>query len=213
MQTKAALGRLATAVRAETGCGPDDPFDPWAWSTDNGIPFLSLREIDVDAVVRNHFTVDRPQVWSALLTRYDMQHVVLYNSAHSAERIRSNLAHEVAHFAAEHELSEAWLDEDGRCSASRDHEQEAAELAGALLVPARSARMHAIGGGSAESLAVKYEVSVPMARWRIQVSGGPICESPNYLAPFCQIICPTAYRRRASGGRRGRLRVRRLVAG
>ncbi len=173
MQTKAALGRLATAVRAETGCGPHDPFDPWAWSTDNGIPFLSLDEIDLDDPTRNHFTVERPHVWSALLTRYDMQHVVFYNPAHSPERIRSNLAHEVAHFAAEHELTEAWLDEDGHCSASRDHEREAAELAGALLIPADIARVHAIGGGSAGSLAVKYEVSVQMARWRMQASGGP----------------------------------------
>ena len=173
MQTKAALGRLASAVRTETGCAPHEPFDPWAWSTENGIPFLSLDDIDVGSAARNHFVVDRPHVWSALLTRYDMQHVVLYNPAHSPERIRSNLAHEVAHFAAEHELTEAWLDEAGRCSASRDHEREAAELAGALLVPAHIARAHAIGGGSEEALAAKYQVSVPMARWRMGESGGP----------------------------------------
>ncbi|MGI8667626.1 MAG: ImmA/IrrE family metallo-endopeptidase [Jatrophihabitans sp.] len=120
---------------------------------------------------RQHFVKERPEIWSALLTRYDLQHVVLYNPAHSPERIRSNLAHELAHLAAEHELTEAWLDDQGHCSgSSSDQEQEAAELAGALLVPAEVA--HAIRGGDVEALAAKYEVSVPMARWRMQASGG-----------------------------------------
>lgn len=174
MQTKAALGRLAKAVRAETNCDLHEPFDPWAWSTDNGIPFLSLDEIGADPAARHRFVVERPAVWSALLTRYGMQHVVLYNPAHSPERIRSNLAHEVAHFAAEHELSNAWMDDNGHCgAASTDDERDAAELAGALLVPVDIARAHAIAGRSIESLAAKYDVSIPMARWRLQASGGP----------------------------------------
>lgn len=175
MQTKAALGRLARAVRAETGCAPHEPFDPWKWSTDNGIPFLSLDDIDVPPAARHHFVVERPAVWSALLTRYDMQHVVIYNPAHSRERVRSNLAHEVAHFAAEHELSQAWMDDNGHCgAASSDDETDAAELAGALLVPAEAARTHAVAGGSVEALAATYDVSVPMARWRMGASGGTV---------------------------------------
>jgi Zn-dependent peptidase ImmA (M78 family) len=174
MQTKAALGRLAKAVRAETGCAPDEPFDPWKWASDNGIPFLSLDEIAGCTAARNHFVVERPEVWSALLTRYGMQHVVIYNPAHAPQRIRSNLTHEVAHFAAEHQLSDAWMDDEGHCgAASTGQENEAAELAGALLIPADIARRHAIAGGSAEALAVKYQVSAAMARWRIGLSGGP----------------------------------------
>ncbi|KAA0921650.1 ImmA/IrrE family metallo-endopeptidase [Rhodococcus sp. ANT_H53B] len=91
------------------------------------------------------------------------------------ERTRSNLAHEVAHFAAEHELSDAWLDESGQCGAStKDNEKEANELGGALLVPAAAAKAHAISGGSSDELAEKYCVSVPMAEWRMRVSGGLI---------------------------------------
>jgi hypothetical protein len=173
LQSKAALGRLATAVRAETGCDLHEPFDPWKWSSDNGIPFLSIDKIGADSRARDHFVVERPEVWSALLTRYGMQHVVLYNPAHGPERTRSNLAHEVAHLAAEHELSDAWMDDKGHCGASStDHEAEATELAGALLVPAEVARAHAIAGRSVESLAAKYAVSVQMARWRLGISGG-----------------------------------------
>lgn len=172
---KAALGRLAKAVRVETGCPEREPFDPWKWSTENGIPFLSLDDITITAAARRHFTIERPAVWSALLTRYDMQHVVIYNPAHSPERIRSNLAHEVAHFAVEHELSDAWMNDDGRCGgASSDDEDEAAELAGALLVPAHIARAHAIADGTVEALAATYDVSVPMARWRMGASGGTV---------------------------------------
>lgn len=141
---------------------------------DVGIPFLSIDEIGADPIALDHFVVNRPEVWSALLTRYGMQHVVLYNPAHGPERTRSNLAHEVAHLAAEHELSGAWIDDRGHCGAtSADHETEATELAGALLVPADIARAHAIAGRGAESLAAKYGVSIQMARWRIGVSGGP----------------------------------------
>ncbi|WP_375430977.1 ImmA/IrrE family metallo-endopeptidase [uncultured Friedmanniella sp.] len=174
MRTKAELGRLAQAVREETGCGRFEPFDPWAWSKDNGVPFLSLDDLDISAEARDHFTVDRPGAWSAALTRAGMQHLVIYNPSHSAERTRSNLAHEVAHFAAEHALSDAWMDDSGRCGAtSKSDEKEATELAGALLVPAEVAKAHAIRGKTAESLAETYGVSAEMANWRMQMSGGP----------------------------------------
>lgn len=174
MRTKAELGRLAQAVREETGCGRFEPFDPWAWSKDNGVPFLSLADLDISAEARCHFTVNRPEAWSAALTRAGMQHLVIYNPSHTAERTRSNLAHEVAHFAAEHELSDAWIDDSGRCGAtSQSQEKEATELAGALLVPAEVARAHAIPGNTAESLAARYGVSAEMANWRMQMSGGP----------------------------------------
>jgi hypothetical protein len=66
------------------------------------------------------------------------------------------------------------MDDDGKCSgSSHDQEQEAAELAGALLVPAHVARAHAIRGGTADALALKYKVSWPTANWRMQLSGGP----------------------------------------
>ena len=177
MRTKAELGRLAQAVREETGCGRLDPFDPWAWSTENGVPFLSLDDLDITPAARRRFTVERPGAWSAALTRAGMQHLVIYNSSHSAERTRSNLAHEVAHFAAEHALTDAWMDSSGpsgRCGAtSKPEEEEATELAGALLVPAEVAKAHAIEGRPVESLAAKYRVSVEMAKWRMRMSGGP----------------------------------------
>lgn len=174
MRTKAELGRLAQVVREETGCGRLEPFDPWAWSADNGVPFLSLNDLDISAEARRHFTVDRPGAWSAALTRAGMQHLVIYNPSHSAERTRSNLAHEVAHFAAEHELSDAWMDDSGQCGAtSKPDEEEATELASALLVPAEVAKAHAIRGDSAEALAARYGVSAKMANWRMQMSGGP----------------------------------------
>ncbi len=173
MTTKAELGRLAAAVRAETGCGLGDPFDPWAWSKENGIPFLALGELPVGPAAKRHFTVTRPGVWSAALARTGMQFVVIYNSSHSPERIRSNLAHEVAHFAAEHELSAAWMDEKGSCgSSSKSDEKDATELAAALLIPPEAARNHAFAGGSPSILAARYRVSEQMARWRMEVSGG-----------------------------------------
>lgn len=173
MRAKAALARLAADIRADFGLNDIDAFDPMSWSEDNGVPFISLDEFSADPAARRRFTEERPEVWSAALLRDGMSHLVIYNSAHSPERTRSNLAHEVAHFEAEHLLSDAWMEEDGSCGGtSRSDEKEAAELAAAILVPAEMAKQHAIRSGAPGALAVRYGVSIQMAEWRMRVSGG-----------------------------------------
>jgi hypothetical protein len=170
---KAALGRLAAEIRADFGLAPSDAFDPHAWSEANGIPFISIAEFESTEAASRRFLVEKPEVWSAALLKDGRAHLVIYNPAHTTERIRSNLTHEVAHFEAEHPLSGGWLGDDGSCGgSSKPHEKEAAELAGALLVPAEVARVQAIRGGSAADLAARYRVSEPMAEWRMRESGG-----------------------------------------
>ncbi|GAA0999831.1 hypothetical protein GCM10009563_26380 [Subtercola frigoramans] len=89
------------------------------------------------------------------------------------ERIRSDLTHEVAHFEAEHDPSEAWTDESGRCGGTtKEQEIEAAELAGAILIPHESAKRAAMRGIDATAIALRYQVSLEMAEWRMRMSGG-----------------------------------------
>lgn len=171
--TKAALHRLAAEVRGELGLAVAEPFDPFAWAELYGVPFLSLTQTGASPQAIRRFTVEVPELWSAALIERPLGYAVVYNPAHALTRIRSNLAHEVAHFIAEHELSPSWLTEANGCgSASAEQETEAAELAGALLIPVVQARWHAMRGHSADEVAERYEVSVPMARWRLSVSGG-----------------------------------------
>lgn len=170
---KAALGRLAGEVRRDFALSDDQPFDPLAWSTEHGIPFISLRDFTADEVAMRHFLEERPQVWSAALLRDGNRHFVIYNPERSRERIRSDLTHEVAHFEAEHDPSPAWTNEGGGCGGtSRAQEREAAELAGALLVPAARAKTAAIRGVDPRVIAARYQVSVEMAQWRMKMSGG-----------------------------------------
>ncbi|MFT4221165.1 MAG: ImmA/IrrE family metallo-endopeptidase [Microbacterium sp.] len=170
---KAALGRLATEVRKDFVLGDDQPFDPFAWSEEHGIPFISLRDFTADEAAMRRFLEEKPHVWSAALLRDGNRHLVIYNPERSNERIRSDLTHEVAHFEAEHEPSPAWTNESGSCGgASKAQEKEAAELAGALLVPAAQAKLAAIRGAEPSAVARRYQVSIEMAEWRMKMSGG-----------------------------------------
>lgn len=172
MTTKAALGRLATSIREELGLGTEDPFDPLAWADEWGVPFLSLDDVpDIDSA-RKRFTVEAPGAWSAALVQDGSRHLVIYNPSHSPERLRSDLAHEVAHFGAEHSLSSGWVSENGCGATNKEQEREAAELSGLLLIPQAEAMVWAIRSRSPYALAARYKVSVEMATWRMRMSGG-----------------------------------------
>lgn len=170
---KAALGRLAKEVRKDFGLTDDQPFDPFIWSKENGIDFVSLRDFTSDEAAMKRFLEEKPHVWSAALLRDGRRHFVIFNPERSTERVRSDLTHEVAHFEAEHDPSPAWTSEDSSCGGgSKEQELEAAELAGALLVPQGAAKVAAIRGVAPRSIALRFNVSVEMAEWRMRMSGG-----------------------------------------
>lgn len=170
---KAALGRLATEVRKDYGLSENLPFDPFHWSGENSIPFISLRDFTGDEAAMRRFLEEKPHVWSAALLRDGRRSFVIYNPERSGERIRSDLTHEVAHFEAEHDPSPAWTAADSSCGGtSKAQEEEAAELAGALLVPPEKAKIAAIRGIAPPIVASRYQVSVEMATWRMKMSGG-----------------------------------------
>lgn len=171
---KAELGRLAEEVRSELGLTSMQPFDPNRWSDEWGVKILSLAQATDDKATLRRLTVEAPELWSAAVVKDRTGHFIIYNHAHSEARILSDLAHEIGHLIAEHRLDVAWMDASGKkCGASPSHEKEAAELGGALLVPAAEARTHAIYGRPALSLASRFKVSEEMASWRMKASGGP----------------------------------------
>lgn len=170
---KTDLGRLADDVRQELGLTPGEPFDPQLWAKDWGVTILSLDQATDDPVTLHRLTVEAPELWSAAVIKDGTGHLVIYNHAHSLPRILSDLAHEIGHLIGEHPLDVAWMDASGKkCGASPAHEKEAAELGGALLVPASEAKTHAIYGRPVAPLADRYGVSLEMATWRMRASGG-----------------------------------------
>lgn len=173
MTTKTALAKLALEIRGDFNLSTRQPFDPFVWSEANGIPFISLRDFVADEAALRRFLEEKTYVWSAALVRDGRSHLVIYNPERANERIRSDLSHEIAHFEAEHEPSPNWTDEAGGCGgASKAQEDEAAELAGAILVPAEQAKNAAVRGLDPAVMATRYQVSVEMASWRMRMSGG-----------------------------------------
>lgn len=147
MTTKAELKRIAAEVRRDLGLGAQDPFDPMRWSSEWGVPFLSITDFAADPKVVDRFTVEASELWSAALIKNGTGHVVFYNPAHAPVQVLSDLAHEAAHLVAEHPLGAAWMETDGkRCGAGKALEAEAAELASALLVPVETAKLYGIRG-------------------------------------------------------------------
>lgn len=155
------------------GLTDDSPFDPFRWSNENGIPFISLRDFTADEAAMRRFLEEKPYAWSAALLRDGRRSFVIYNPERSTERIRSDLTHEVAHFEAEHDPSPTWTGEDSSCGGTtKAQENEAAELSGALLVPQEKAKIAAIRGFAPEVVAGQFQVSAEMAAWRMKMSGG-----------------------------------------
>ncbi|MCR1981391.1 ImmA/IrrE family metallo-endopeptidase [Cellulosimicrobium cellulans] len=173
--SKAALQRLANDVRSELDLDGQSPFDFDRWSEEYSIPIISAAEVGASEAAVAHVTRLASHLWSAGLLQNGTGHIIVFNPAHSRVRVRSNLAHEVAHIIAEHVLGTTWLDEDGGCTgAGKVQEQEAAELAGALLIPPEAAKRAAMYGRAPETIARQFDVSVEMAEWRMRMSGGAV---------------------------------------
>jgi len=168
---KAACKRLAAELRAEVGLGPMDALDPWALAELYGVPVVTLRDLPVDDVVLEHFTVDRPEAFSGALIPVGSGAVIVENDSHSAARRRSTLGHEVAHVAAEHTFATSLTNERGCRMADTAQEAEAAEIAGELLVPFDAARKLARRKATNEDVALQFGVSVDLARWRMDSTG------------------------------------------
>ncbi|BAK38287.1 hypothetical protein MLP_52730 [Microlunatus phosphovorus NM-1] len=175
MTSKAALHRLAADVRAEIGLVATQPFDPEAWSEQYGVPIVKLSALQTEDEAVGRFLGAGSARWSAALLPNGTGQVVVYNDSHEDPRIRSDLAHEAAHVVAEHVVTLSWTTPDGRCSGwGKTQENEAAELAGALLIPPQIAQRSAMRGVPTVDLAQQYGVSVQMAQWRMSVSGGAL---------------------------------------
>jgi IrrE N-terminal-like domain len=165
--------RLALEVRAELGLSPYVPLDPGALAELYGIPVYPLEELagwgchDGTAA---HFTVHRPDAFSAALVPVDAGLVIVENSAQSGSRRRASISHEMAHVLLEHPFRDRLLPPAG-CPAGREAEEEADRLAGELLIPATAALAAARDGASDTQVARRYRVSLAFARMRMNRSG------------------------------------------
>jgi Zn-dependent peptidase ImmA (M78 family) len=177
-RTKADLRRLAVEIRTtDLGLTERQPLDPYLLAREHGVDIYSLADLAGAGCPQetiDFFTSVKPDAWSAALVPAGTGRFIIENHAHTPPRRRSNLGHEMAHLLLEHEFDRILFSDGKGCRdpANRPLEREAAELAGELLLPIAAARPAAIKGCPAEELADHFGVSIEIARWRMNVSGG-----------------------------------------
>ncbi|MFI6076548.1 ImmA/IrrE family metallo-endopeptidase [Actinoplanes sp. NPDC051343] len=168
---KAALKRLAIELRAELGLGTHEPFDPFELAELYGVDVYPLSTLGCAPRVLEHFQVNRLEVFSGALVPVGTGAVIIENDAHPVVRRRSTGGHEMAHVVLEHPFTAALVNEGGCRLANKEHEAEAAELSGELLIPFDAAKRLARRGVTNEEAAAEFEVSVEVARWRLDSTG------------------------------------------
>lgn len=112
--------------------------------------------------------------WSAVTVRLGGRQVVVINAAQDEKRIPNSIVHELAHTILGHSSARVDISEDGHLwlsSYGREQEDEADWLAAALLVPRDGLLSCYSRCRDAGSIAEQFNVSLELARWRLNVTG------------------------------------------
>lgn len=169
---KTQLRKLALELRQEIDLTPHDRFDPHRLADLYGVDIIPLSEVACSPEAMRHFTIGRPEVFSgALIPCTDGSTIIVENDAHADERRISTTSHEVSHVVLEHPFS-ATLTDSGHCRVmNKEHETEAAELSGELLLPTEAARRLAYYEVDIVEVARRFGISVQLANWRMNATG------------------------------------------
>jgi Zn-dependent peptidase ImmA (M78 family) len=144
------------------------PFDPYAFAVEYGIAVIRLSELEGSA--REHFLKADGSAFSGALIPVDTGAVILENDAQPARRRRTTMCHELSHVVLEHQFGVSLTDE-RKCGLGGEQESEADWLSGELLVPYDGALRLAWSGSSDQRAADAFDVSLAVARWRMNGSG------------------------------------------
>ena len=165
----------AAAVRAEIGLDTRAPLDPRALASHLEIPIHPVSSLVGDGVIQaavRHVTQVDQTVLSAMTIFPDWprhRRVIILNDANSPARQNSDIAHELSHGLRMHEPRHAIVN--GCRDYSRAEEEEAAWLAGCLLVPRDAAFTIALSRVSLDMAAIDYGVSTQLMTWRVNATG------------------------------------------
>ncbi len=169
---KSEAERIAQGVRSELDMGagqmvtPEDLADLLGVEVRSGDELISRRRfVELDQIQAGAFS-------ACTFRPSNDRVVVVYNPISSPTRKRSDLAHELAHILLDHDLSR--IEKLGgitfvTCDATQ--EEEAAWLAGCLLLPRALLLREVRRGSSSGDIARKCGVSESLARYRVNVTG------------------------------------------
>jgi hypothetical protein len=173
---KTACERVTLEKRAQLGVRPTDPIDPWALAARLGMRVLTPHDVPgVSAMCLRTLLEDDPNSWSAITLRLGAHgDIIILNTAHSRPRQASDLVHELAHVLLGHNPTRVDVAADQQLllrTHDPQQEDEAAWLAGCLLLPRPALLLIARDGGASAEVARRYGVSVEMLTYRLRVTG------------------------------------------
>jgi Zn-dependent peptidase ImmA (M78 family) len=163
--------RHASRIRSELGRAPASKL-----SIADIAEHLGIRVIAADELIDSSRLqeLERIQAFAFSACTFDLAgiKVVVYNPVRSVERRESDIGHEVSHVILGHELSALrTIAGTPFRTCQPDQEEEATNLAGALLLPRPLLISAARRGLGAEEIAQRCNVTVDMARFRLNRTG------------------------------------------
>ena len=161
--------RLALELRAEIGLNAHVPFDPYAFAREYGIRVVPLSGLACDE--RRRFLKANGSAFSGALIPTGTGVIILENDAQPLTRRRTTMCHEIAHLVLEHDFGVALATDERTCGVAGAKEQEADWFSGEILIPADGAFRLALNDASDADAAGAFEVSLAVARWRMNQSG------------------------------------------
>lgn len=169
---KAQAERLAESTRQRLGLDPDEPIDIRELADDLEV---DVRAADTLVSRKRLEALKRLQsdAFSAATFHLpDGRVVIVFNPLNELGRINSDLAHELAHLLLEHQVREIrQIAGQTFFTCDGTQETEANWLAGCLLLPRPLLLREARRGTTPADLAERYDVSLAMARFRLNTSG------------------------------------------
>jgi uncharacterized protein DUF955 len=167
---KTEANSTALEVRTELGLGPLDALDPRVLAERLAIPVWTLTDMAVGAESISYLLTDEPEAFSAITVFRGYERTIVHNDGHALVRQNSNLAHELAHGLLHHPPTPA-LDDKGCRDWNQDIEDEAAWLAGILLLPEPATIAIAQSRWTRADAGERFGVSSQMIQFRLNATG------------------------------------------
>jgi hypothetical protein len=167
--------RSAQATRTELSIEAHAPLAARRLAGHLGAMLLTPSDLPgLPTEILHQLTQKDPHGWSAVSFAVEEHVTIIYNDRNSFGRQSSDIMHELSHIILDHEPSQVILSVDGSIgmrSFDAKQEDEANWLGWTLLLP-RPALMHCIRLGlSTAQIAVDYDVSEQLVRYRAGVTG------------------------------------------
>jgi Zn-dependent peptidase ImmA (M78 family) len=164
---------IAREIRGELGLHSTAVLDPRRLAELLAIPVIPLSAFSEIPQVVRYFTRKNKGEFSGLTVFRGTERLVVFNDGHSPARQASDVTHELSHGLLLHDPKPA-LDSKGCREWDQDCEEEANWLASVLLVTEEAALAIAQKGLTEAAAAATYGVSVPLMRWRLNMTAARI---------------------------------------